>query len=164
MTLAVFVLLPDESLEQGRNRWRMLTCAIPVMLWSLTCLLTNVVFSLSLHRCSFPPGGVISPVLLWSPWWFYVLFKICSRLQLLRKSNASKFASYFFYQSASAFKKLTTSTSLPWSPECRKWRTQLIDKYRGGVEDTRLKAKEKKNPRSRTAFLRPRPRTQPQVF
>ena len=39
------VLPPDESLEQGRNRSQMLTCANPVMLCSLTCLLTDVVFS-----------------------------------------------------------------------------------------------------------------------
>ena len=32
MPLAVFVLPPDESLEQGRKRWRMLSCVIPIML------------------------------------------------------------------------------------------------------------------------------------
>ena len=41
----VFVLPPDESLEQGRNRTRMLTCVIPVMLLSLIYLLIDVVFS-----------------------------------------------------------------------------------------------------------------------
>ena len=32
MPLAAFVLPPDKSLEQGRNRSRMLNCVIPVML------------------------------------------------------------------------------------------------------------------------------------
>ena len=32
MLQAVFVLARDESLEQGRNRSRMHTCVIPVML------------------------------------------------------------------------------------------------------------------------------------
>ena len=32
MPLAVFVLSLDESLEQGQNRPRMLTCIIPVVL------------------------------------------------------------------------------------------------------------------------------------
>ena len=32
MPRAVFVLRPDESLEQGRNRSQMLNCVIPVML------------------------------------------------------------------------------------------------------------------------------------
>ena len=73
MPVAVFVLPPDESHKQGRNRSRMLTFVIPAMLWSLTCLLTDVVFSLSLDRYSSPPGGVISVVALLFPWWFYVI-------------------------------------------------------------------------------------------
>ena len=45
MPPAVFVLPPDESLEQGRNRTRMLTCVTPGMLLSLVYLLIDVVFS-----------------------------------------------------------------------------------------------------------------------
>ena len=48
MPLSDFVLAPDESFEQGRNRGlRMLTCVIPVMLWLSICLLTEVVLSFS---------------------------------------------------------------------------------------------------------------------
>ena len=76
MPVAFFVLPPDESHKQGRNRSRMLTCVIPVMLWSLTCLLTDVVFFLSLDRYGSPPGGVISVVPLLFPWWFYVIISL----------------------------------------------------------------------------------------
>ena len=74
--LAVFVHLLDESLEHGQNQSWMLICIIPVMLRSLTCLLTDVVFSFSLDRYSFPPGAVISLVPLWFLWWFYVIINM----------------------------------------------------------------------------------------
>ena len=44
---------------------------IPVVLWSWTCLLIDVVFfPFSLIRYGSPPGGAISLVPLWFPWWF----------------------------------------------------------------------------------------------
>ena len=67
MPQAFFVFPPDESLEQGRNWSRMLTCVIPVMLRSLIYLLTDVVFSFSnleLHClnkiCGFPLKSSLS--------------------------------------------------------------------------------------------------------
>ena len=43
---------------------------IPVVLWSWTCLLIDVVFPFPLIRYGSPPGGAISLVPLWFPWWF----------------------------------------------------------------------------------------------